>query len=138
MLSLYVIMWVLKYTFLMRTSVRFLLAKHLPCYKSVLCVHFNVALYSCPASLHTCCCAVFPSQDVDFDDASSGCSSLSARTQSSAMSVGATSSGSYRSRTLPRPSSSRGHTTGGGGGGVEEEDFLKAFVDTPAVTVSVE
>jgi CLIP-associating protein 1/2 len=73
-------------------------------------------------------------EDVDFDDASSGCSSLSARTQGSVMSVGATSTGSYRSRTLPRPSS-RANTTGGGGGGVEEEDFLKAFSDTPAVTI---
>ena len=81
---------------------------------------------------------MFPLQDIDFDDASSGCSSLSARTQGSAMSVGATSTGSYRSRTLPRPSSSRGNTTVSGGGGVEEDDFLKAFGDTPAVTVSVE
>lgn len=69
------------------------------------------------------------------DDASSGCSSLSARTQGSTMSGGATSTVSYRSRTLPRPSSSRTNTAGGGGG-VEEEDFQKAFTDTPSVTVS--
>ena len=75
-------------------------------------------------------------QEVDLDDASSSCSSLSARTQGSAMSVGAVSSGSYRSRTLPRPSS-QSAGAGGGGGGVEEEDFLKAFSDTPSVTVSV-
>ena len=74
-------------------------------------------------------------QDVDLDDASSGCSSLSARTQGSTMSVGAASTGNYRSRTLPRPSS-RAAAVGGGGGGVEEEDFSKAFSDTPAVTVS--
>lgn len=69
------------------------------------------------------------------DDASSGCSSLSARTQGSTMSAGAASTGSYRSRTLPRPSRVTS-TGGGGGGGVEEDDFQKAFVDTPTVTVS--
>lgn len=68
------------------------------------------------------------------DDASSGCSSLSARTQGSSMSIGATSTGSYRSRTLPRPPRA---TSTGGGGGVEEDDFQKAFADTPAVTVSL-
>ena len=70
------------------------------------------------------------------DDASSGCSSLSARTGGSAMSVGGASTSSYHSRTLPRPSSSRGTDSGGGGGGMEEEDFLKAFADIPSVTVS--
>jgi CLIP-associating protein 1/2 len=79
-------------------------------------------------------------EDVELDDASSGCSSLSARTQGSMMSIGAASTGSYRSRTLPRPSSSRGvvsgSTAGGGsGGGVFEEDFQKAFLDVPSVTI---
>ena len=83
-------------------------------------------------------------QDVDLDDASSSCSSLSARTQGSVMSVGAASTGSYRSRTLPRLPSSKGVVTGssggggggGGGGGVDEESFQKAFLDVPSVTVS--
>lgn len=52
------------------------------------------------------------------------------------MSVGATSTGSYRSRTLPRPPRVTS-TGGGGGGGMEEEDFQKAFADTPTVTVSL-
>ena len=55
------------------------------------------------------------------------------------MSVGATSTGSYRSRTLPRPPSRGGASvsSGGGGGGVEEADFEKAFSDVPSVTVSL-
>ena len=57
------------------------------------------------------------------------------------MSVGATSTGSYRSRTLPRPPSRGGASVssggGGGGGGVEEADFEKAFSDVPSVTVSL-
>ncbi|CAI8057490.1 CLIP-associating protein 1 [Geodia barretti] len=79
-------------------------------------------------------------EDVDLDDASSGCSSLSARTQGSVMSIeAAASTGSYRSRTLPRPSSrgvASGSMAGGGsGGGVAEEDFQKAFLDVPSVTI---
>ena len=51
------------------------------------------------------------------------------------MSTGVASTGSYRSHTLPRPSSlARGPAKGDGG--MEEEDFVKAFADTPSVTVS--